>query len=314
MKAHTHLDQQTVMQSLAPRVEVLMAEHLADRKNLWWPQEVLTKIAPSSKEPKNSALVPKEAVVAIALNLLTEEGLPHFHRLVASHLGEQGVWASWNNLWTAEEDRHGALLHDYVRDYQVMDIGALEKMQYAYLVAGFQPAWGSEPYRLLAYTSLQERATQMAHANTGRYCALSAPSLQKAFAHISSDEGRHYRFYRGAFEAVLDVDVDNALVSLLAVMPNLSMPGASIPDYNAMTEIVYRAGIYGPRHYAKIASELLAHWHIAERSTGTAAAKAAQKQLLAVPARLERIADILDKRKKHKTFRLDILNGELLNF
>ena len=51
--------------------------------------------------------IPDPARAALALNILTEEGLPHFHRLLAVYLGDDSFWRIWNNLWTAEEDRHG---------------------------------------------------------------------------------------------------------------------------------------------------------------------------------------------------------------
>ena len=46
--------------------------------------------------------------VSVALGLLTEEGLPHFHRILSLYLGDESVWLKWNFLWTAEEDRHHA--------------------------------------------------------------------------------------------------------------------------------------------------------------------------------------------------------------
>ena len=62
-------------------------------------------------------------------DLLTEEGLPHFHRLLATYLGGDTFWSKWTNLWTAEEDRHGAVLHDYTRDSKILDNPVLERMQ-----------------------------------------------------------------------------------------------------------------------------------------------------------------------------------------
>src|SRR3546814_18127492 len=101
--------------------------------------------------------------------------LPHFHRLIATYLGNSGPWRDWNNMWTAEEDRHGCALRDYVRDARLFNMGALEKLQYSYIAAGFNPDWQADPYRLLAYTSLQETDPQTSHANTGRLCGPIQP-------------------------------------------------------------------------------------------------------------------------------------------
>src|SRR3546814_18562599 len=115
------------------------------------------RISDCSSDLCSSDLLSDTVRFAVALNLLTEEGLPHFPRLIATYLGNSGPWRDWNNMWTAEEDRHGCALRDYVRDARLFNMGALEQLQYSYIAAGFNPDWQADPYRLLAYTSLQDR-------------------------------------------------------------------------------------------------------------------------------------------------------------
>ncbi|MDE0854948.1 MAG: acyl-ACP desaturase [Nevskia sp.] len=275
------------------------AAHQA-RRRLWFPNDLLAADADADNDQELAELreaargLPDAVRVALALNLLTEEGLPHFHRVVASHIGNESPWAEWNNLWTAEEDRHGCALRDYVRDARIFNMGALERMQYRYLEAGFNPDWQRDPYRLLAYTSLQERATQMAHANTGRTCSQYEPRIQRILAHIAGDESRHYAFYSSVFSAVLEADTDIALNSLLKVMPALAMPGHTISDYEHMSDVVRRANIYGPRHYQEIVEELLEFWNIGALKGLSGSSAAAQEKLMRIPGRLERMADYLD--------------------
>ena len=171
-----------VLADLEPLVLELMASHEAKRV-LWFPAELLEP-APGEdpdrhlKELRERARgISDPARVALALNLLTEEGLPHFHRLLAVYLGTDSIWARWNNLWTAEEDRHGAILHDYTRDAGVFDPVVIEKMQFDYIKAGFEPEWDKDPYRVFVYTSLQERATQVSHANTGKFASQYEPMI-----------------------------------------------------------------------------------------------------------------------------------------
>ena len=162
-----------VLADLEPLVSALMEAHEAKRV-LWFPSELLAARPDTDPDAHLRALrerargVSVPARVALALNLLTEEGLPHFHRLLAVYLGSESFWSRWTNLWTAEEDRHGAVLHDYARDSQLLDAPVLERMQFDYLRAGFDPAWDRDPYRVFVYTTLQERATQVSHANTGK--------------------------------------------------------------------------------------------------------------------------------------------------
>ena len=128
---------------------------------------------------KRATGIPDSARAALALNTLTEEGLPHFHRLLAVHLGEDSHWRRWNNMWTAEEDRHGAVLHDYLRDTRLLHQRRLEEMQYSYLESGFHPDWDTDPYRVFVHTTLQERATQVSHSGTGRAVADYEPLLNE---------------------------------------------------------------------------------------------------------------------------------------
>ena len=290
-----------VMVDLEPFVVEQTAAHL-ERRKLWFPNDLLSADATDGTAADDDLVEVREAArglpdpmrVALALNLLTEEGLPHFHRLIATHLGNESPWSDWNNMWTAEEDRHGCVMRDYVRDARIFNMGALERMQYRYIESGFNPDWQQDPYRLLAYTSLQEKATQVAHANTGRTCGKHEPRIQRILAHIAGDESKHYAFYRAAFGAILERDTNNALFSLLKVMPALAMPGHSMPGYDHMSDVVRRADIYGPRHYEKIVEELLEHWGIGNLLGLSGEGREWQEKLMKIPARLARMADYLE--------------------
>src|SRR3981081_893039 len=97
-----------------------MTAHEAKRV-LWFPAELLEP-APG-EDPDNHLKALRErargisdpARVALALNLLTEEGLPHFHRLLAVYLGTDSIWAKWNNPWTGEEGGRGGVLPRHYR-------------------------------------------------------------------------------------------------------------------------------------------------------------------------------------------------------
>jgi len=285
------------------------------RRKLWFPNELQPADAASSAEDEArlaslreaAKALPAAVLVALALNLLTEEGLPHFHRLIATHMGNASAWCEWNNLWTAEEDRHGCAIRDYVRDARLYRMTALEKLQYEYVEAGYDPDWQQDPYRLLAYTSLQEKATQVAHSNTGRAAAQYEPRLQRVLAHISGDESRHYLFYRAAFGAVLEQDPNQALVSLQKVTLGFSMPGHTVSGFDQMSEVIRRADIFGPRQYQGIVEELLEHWKIGALTGLDAAGEEARDKLMKVPSRLSRLADYADAKTQRKGFRFDFL-------
>ncbi len=182
------------------------------------------------------------------------------------YLGTDSIWAKWNNLWTAEEDRHGAILHDYTRDAGVFDPVVIEKMQFEYIKAGFEPEWDRDPYRVFVYTSLQERATQVSHANTGKFASQYEPTIGTVLANVAKEEARHYTFYRTSFKGVLERDPNQGLIAASKIMPAIDMPGVNMPHFRELADVVRRAGIYGPRDYLRIVEELIKYCGRSERS------------------------------------------------
>lgn len=296
-----------VLADLEQDVHQLMEAHEAKRV-LWFPSELLAPPPDSDPDAHVRALrerargIGLPARVALALNLLTEEGLPHFHRLLAAYLGGDSFWSRWTNLWTAEEDRHGAVLHDYSRDSQILDNPILERMQFEYLKAGFEPEWDKDPYRVFVYTTLQERATQLSHANTGKLAGAHEPTIGTVLANVAKEEARHYTFYRAIFTAVLKRDPDRALESAAAIMPSIEMPGVNMPHFREMADVIRRAGIYGPRDYLSIVQEQIRYWAIDKITDLRERGKRAQEKILEIPARLERVADAMETRSRAKTF------------
>jgi acyl-[acyl-carrier-protein] desaturase len=300
-----------VLADLEPVVHELMEAHEAKRV-LWFPSELLSP-APDTdpdryiRELRERARgISMPGRVALALNLLTEEGLPHFHRLLAVYLGSDSFWSRWTNLWTAEEDRHGAVLHDYARDSQLLDNPTLERMQFEYLKAGFEPAWDRDPYRVFVYTTLQERATQVSHANTGKLASEYEPTIGTVLSNVAKEEARHYVFYREIFKNVLQRDPNRALDSAATIMPSIDMPGVNMPHFREMADVIRRAGIYGPRDYLRIVQEQVRYWAIDAIEGLNELGKKAQEKILGIPARLERVADAMETRSRAKTFSFNV--------
>ena len=300
-----------VLADLEGVVHTLMEAHEAKRV-LWFPSELLSPAPDTDPDHYIQQLrerargISMPGRVALALNLLTEEGLPHFHRLLAVYLGSTSFWSRWTNLWTAEEDRHGAVLHDYTRDSRILDNPVLERMQFEYLKAGFEPSWDKDPYRVFVYTTLQERATQVSHSNTGKLASEYEPTIGTVLANVAKEEARHYAFYRSIFEEVLARDPNNALASAAEVMPSIDMPGVNMPHFREMADVIRRAGIYGPRDYLKIVEEQIRYWAIDAIEGLNEVGKKAQENILAIPARLERVADAMDSRSRAKTFSFSV--------
>jgi acyl-[acyl-carrier-protein] desaturase len=301
-----------VLQDLEEKVRELMEIHERKRE-LWFPADLMgpapdecpdTHIA---KLREQAAGIPDHARAALALNLLTEEGLPHFHRLLAVYLDDDSFWRSWNNLWTAEEDRHGQVLHDYTRDTRLLQQRRLEEMQFEYLRAGFHPAWDRDPYRVFAYTTVQERATQFSHSETGKIVAEYEPRLGFILSQVAKEEARHYTFYRTVFEEILKRDPDQALHSASFILPAIDMPGVTMPGFKELADVIRRSGIYGPRDYLRIVQEQIRYWKIDSLEGLGELGRKAQEKILGIPARLKRIADHMETKSKGKTFSFEVV-------
>jgi acyl-[acyl-carrier protein] desaturase len=66
--------------------------------------------------------------------------------------------------------------------------------------------------------------------------------------------------------------------------------------------VIRRAGIYGPRDYLKLVEEQIRYWAIDTVTGLTERGKKAQEKILGIPARLERVADVMETRSRAKTF------------
>ncbi len=307
-----------VLSDLEPIVREFIDKHQAKRE-LWFPSEFLPAGEKDLDDRITTELrarargIPDSIRVAITINIVTEEGLPYFHRLIAEHLGTTTFWSRWNKLWTAEEDRHGNILRDYIRDSRLLNFEALEGIQFDYLRAGFHPQWTGDPYKLFIYTSCQEKATQISHGNTGKLVAASEPLLHAITQKIAQDESRHYAFYMNIFREILARDPNNALAAASAIMPSIDMPGISIANFNDYADVIRRAGIYGLRDYKRIVEQLIALWKIDVMTYLNEVGRKAQEKIMSIPARIESVAEYIESRSKAKSFSFDVVYGRILD-
>ncbi len=317
-KENTELKEQItkseVLKELEPKIEEFIEKHKNNQK-LWFSNDFLPADEKNDEDIERSILKLRDRArgihdsvrVGIALNLLTEEGLPHFHRLIALYLDDNSTLKRWNYLWTAEEDRHGCVLRDYVRESRLFNYRELEKLQFDYMNAGFDPLWNRDPYKVFVYTSLQEKATQVSHRNLGNSVGEDEPLIMNILNSIAVDEAKHYNFYRNVFKAILEIDPNRGLLSAAAIMPSIDMPGIGMPNFKDMAEVAYKTDIYGPWDYKEIVESLIEFWDI-ENITGlNQEGEKARDKILQIPKRLKKVAEFIDHRRLRKEFSFNFL-------
>ena len=303
-----------VLADMEDVVYELVEAHEAKRR-LWWPSDLIGP--PEDTDPdrhyadlrERARGIPDPVRISLVMGLLTEEGLPHFHRLIAQSTPDASQWRLWNNVWTAEEDRHGALLHDYLWEARIVHPRIVEEMQFAYLKTGYDPDWQRDPYQLFAYTSMQERATQVCHQNNAKRAGEYDPIIARGLERVGAEEARHFHFYRQVFAEVLARDADRALASLARALRVFEMPGGNIPTFGDMTDVIRRADLYGPRHFLRIVQELIEYWRLPQLTDLGAAGRKAQDFILGYPDRLARIADHLEMKTRPKSFTFSLVGG-----
>jgi acyl-[acyl-carrier-protein] desaturase len=243
--------QYEVLDALAPAISELEETHRR-RQRLWYPTELLSGV-----DSKGMTIaIPSEATLLLCLNTLTELGLPHFHRLLATHVGTRGGLARWTYMWTAEEDRHGEVLSAFLRRVRELDHLVLDRMRYQYLDQGFDPDWGGSPYQLIAYTVLQEVATRVAHWNIGKiFLANDRSGLRPILNKIAGDENRHAEFYRGVFKGILDRDPKGGVQAFASALGIFTMPGATIPGFADLEYLAFKTKVFDPAQFGSIVSE-----------------------------------------------------------
>ncbi len=309
-----------VLALIEPEVHGYMQQHL-DKRSMWMPSDFLPadermdedQVRAHQRLQERARGIPDHVRVAVVLNLLTEEGLPHFHRLLDRYLGEGSIWKRWNFMWTGEEDRHGAVLRDYARDARLFRFREVEFMQYAYQENGFDPDWDKDPYRVFTYTTLQERATQFSHRQTGKLAGEEEPLLNGILKNVAADEARHFTFYRNVFKSILQIDPDRALQSALAIMPSIDMPGISMPHFREMADIIRRSGIYGPWDYKQIVEEAIDFWKIEVLTGLNEAGRKAQEKILRIPQRLKKVAEYIEQKSTAKSYSFSFIYDRIVS-
>jgi acyl-[acyl-carrier-protein] desaturase len=312
-----------LLHELEPVVEKNLNRHLSMRKD-WNPHDYIPwsdgknyyALGGQDWHPEQSQLS-EVAQVAMLQNLLTEDNLPSYHREIAMNFGMDGPWGQWVNRWTAEENRHGIALRDYLVVTRAIDPVELEQLRIEQMTRGFSPGQNQQGdlfadclFDSVIYVTFQELATRVSHRNTGKACdeTIADQLLQR----VSADENLHMIFYRDVSEAGFDIAPDQAMHSLHRVLVNFKMPGFTVPEFRRKAVIIAVGGVYDPRiHLDDVVMPVLKKWRIFEREdfSGEAARKrdelgalvdelrdACDKFELAKQRRLERQAKVAEKK------------------
>ncbi len=227
---------------------------------------------------RQAAGLSDELLVILVGNIVTEEALPAYqtwlnrlHGLKDETGASLNPWALWVRGWTAEENRHGELLNKYLYLSGRVNMRSFEITTHHLIKNGFDLMSGGDPYCSFVYSSFQERATKISHANTGHIAEKCGDkTLSRICSVIAGDEARHEEAYKRIFGKVLEADPANAVMAFAFMMKQkIAMPARLMSDgtdrdlFNQFAVVAQRAGVYTIRDYAEVVKHLVDTWEIA---------------------------------------------------
>ena len=295
-----------LLAELESRVEELLNRHLQQAKE-WFPHTLVPwsrgEDYPDDYEwsPQDTNLTP-EARSALFVNVLTEDNLPYYFRDIERMFGRDGAWGEWVRRWTAEEGRHGQVIHEYLAVTRSLDPVALERARMAQVQAGQVP----EPPNALegmAYVAIQELATRISHFNTGRY--MDDPAGSAIMRRVSFDENLHFLFYRDAMSAAMEIDPSGAVLAIAKQVEGFLMPGVGITDFSAHARTIAKAGIYDLAiHHDQILQPVVVRdWGVPELSGLSGEAEEARERLMSVIERTGKLGQRMTERRAERQAR-----------
>jgi acyl-[acyl-carrier-protein] desaturase len=301
-----------LLHELEPVVETNLNRHLSMAKN-WNPHDYIPwsdgknyyALGGQDWDPEQSKLS-EVAQVAMIQNLLTEDNLPSYHREIAMNFGMDGAWGNWVNRWTAEENRHGIALRDYLLVTRAIDPVELEKLRLEQVTRGFSPGQNGQGelfaeslFDSVIYVTFQELATRVSHRNTGKACDETV--ADQLLARVSADENLHMIFYRDVSEAGLEIAPNQAMKSLHRVLRNFTMPGYTVPEFRRKAVIIAVGGIYDPRiHLDDVVMPVLKKWRIFERDDFSGEAASMRDDLALLVEELKEACDKFEESKRRR--------------
>ncbi|GAC48092.1 acyl-ACP desaturase [Gordonia aichiensis] len=301
------LTQLDLLRELAPVAEENVNRHLKIAKN-WNPHDYVpwdegrnfAALGGVDYEPEQSQL-DEVAKAAMITNLLTEDNLPSYHRVIADNFSMDSAWGYWVGRWTAEENRHSIVMRDYLVVTRGVDPAQLEADRMVHMTNGYSPeaAAGDRVEEMMekggemgllhsvAYVTFQELATRVSHRNTGKAC--NDPIADKMLQRIAADENLHMIFYRNICGAGMDIAPDQTLRAVTDIVTNFQMPGAGMPNFRRHGVLMAKHGIYDLRqHLEEVIQPVLRKWNVFDRDDFSAEGEQTREELAAFLEQLEK--------------------------
>ena len=177
------------------------------------------------------------------MNLLTEDNLPYYTNTLLAHAPKGHPIVDWNHQWTMEENRHSMVMRDWVHVSRCIDPTSARGRPSR---PDGRRARCPSPRRmadLICYVSFQERATQIAHRNTGAHLPKDDKMGRNVLALVAGDETKHYLFYRDLALAAFAIDPSTMMIAAAKQVDALRDARHGDPELSPVTRCASRARV-----------------------------------------------------------------------
>ena len=304
-----------VMRFVGEKIDVSIDDYLKPVETNWQPADLLPDSTSENFLDEVKLLrestreLSYDYVAVLVGDTITEEALPNYETWfmgLEGHL-EQRTWAGFMDALgpragppkkTATATRSIKLpLPVGARQYE-----GSSKISTQYLIAdGFDIGTGRDPYRNFIYTSFQELATNVSHSRTATLAKQAGCNqLSKICGVIASDEMRHAKAYKAFVSQIFEVDPSEMMLAFEDMMrKKIVMPAHFLREtgvklgetFSHFSDAAQRLGVYTTQDYIDIAESLLNDWNIGAMNELNDAGQRARDYLMALPARLRRVAE-----------------------
>ena len=311
-----------VMQTIEKSMDDLVTKYLKPIEENWQSSDLL----PDAQDP--SFFEEIEEIQALARDMdydlfavligdtVTEEALPTYEAWLMSLDGvdtnKRTGWTQWVRGWTAEENRHGDLLHKYLYLSGRVNMREMETSTQHLINDGIDLHTANDPYRSFVYTSYQELATNISHRRVASLAKKSGNTrLAKMCGVIAADEARHANAYKNFVKRIFEIDPSEIMQSFEFMMKKkIVMPahflresGGRIGDLFAhFSDAAQRVRVYTSQDYVDILRSLLKEWEIDSMTGLNDGAEKARDYLMTLPDRLERLSERIKIPEKQYEF------------
>jgi acyl-[acyl-carrier-protein] desaturase len=234
--------------------------------------------------------------IALIVNLLTEDNLPSYHRALVAGVGRDSAWGTWVDRWTAEENRHGIAMRDYLLATRAVDPINLERERMDHMGRGFDHSAIGDMLNTMSYVTFQELATRISHRNTGLHS--KDPGCDRLLGRIAADENLHMLFYRNVMSASFDLSPDASMEAITKQVTDFQMPGNEVEGFVRRSVSIAMAGIYDLRiHHDEVLAPVLRAWNVWDRNDLSPVGEKSRDELAQFMAALDAAATRFEEKR-----------------